>query len=248
MENHHFLEIHILPGLTPYQRAWDLQKRLVQELDDGAGMNTLLLLEHPPIYTLGRGGDEKNLLISHQEREEKGIDFLAIDRGGDITYHGPGQLVGYLIFQLDQWGNDPHLFLRLIEESIIRLLKPYGIEGERKKAYTGVWVKDEKIAAIGVKMNRRRNTKGYISSHGFALNLFPDLTMFKYINPCGITQYGVTSVEKVIGRRIPFSDIYDPVVNALSDTFQLEVVKQTLLDLDKSIEYRSERETKNGRE
>lgn len=234
MENGYTCTVYTLSGLTPYEQAWQLQKNWVKEIDQGERENSLLLLEHPHVYTLGRAGHEENLLISHHERERRGISFVRVDRGGDITYHGPGQLVGYLLFQLEMVGNDPHLFLRKIEEGLILFLKPYGIMGERKEGYTGVWVGDEKIAAIGVKLNKRRGGKGYISSHGFALNLTPDLSMFQMIHPCGITRYGVTSMEKLTGVPVSFSEVYSPLVNALSEVFQLNVQGISPLDIDEA--------------
>ncbi|WP_028987320.1 lipoyl(octanoyl) transferase LipB [Thermicanus aegyptius] len=230
------LDVLILSGLTPYQEAWDMQKELVKEVDKGRRSHTLLLLEHPHIYTLGRAGHEENLLITHQERERKGIDFQRIDRGGDITYHGPGQLVGYLIFHLADWGNDPHRFLRLIEEGLIQTLKFWNIEGERKETYTGVWVGDEKIAAIGVKLNRAKERVGYISSHGFALNISPDLQMFQYIRPCGIVHLGVTSMEKVLGKSPAISSLYSPIMDAFSSVFHFEKRNETYTHWKREVE------------
>lgn len=179
-----------------YQVAWEWQKKLVKMVDQGQQPDTLLLLEHPHVITLGRAADPAHVLIDSQERAAKGIELLAIDRGGDVTYHGPGQLVGYPIFSLQKRGNDPRRYLRDVEEVLIRTLSHFGLVAERMAPYTGVWVNQRKIAAIGVKMNRGRQTRAFITSHGFALNVHPDLEYFQHIIPCGIEEYGVTSMKE----------------------------------------------------
>ena len=187
-----------------YQEAWDLQKRLVSEIDRGERGDTLLLLEHPPTYTIGSDRHPEHLLLGPEELERRGISVFQIDRGGDITYHGPGQLVGYPLLYLDAVGLDLHRYLRDLEEAIIGLLAEFGLSGGRKPAYTGVWVGDEKIAAIGVKFNKARTRRGFVTSHGFALNVGRGVERegFAGIVPCGIAEYGVTSLESLTGLSL----------------------------------------------
>ncbi|THF75872.1 lipoyl(octanoyl) transferase LipB [Cohnella fermenti] len=187
-----------------YQQAWDLQKGVVAAIDQGSIGDALLLLEHPPTYTIGTDKHPEHLLLGEEELRRRGIGLFQIDRGGDITYHGPGQLVGYPMIYLAADGLDLHAYLRSLEEAIIGLLAEYGIEGGRKPEYTGVWVGDEKIAAIGVKFNRARNSRGFVTSHGFAFNVKKEVERegFQGIIPCGIAEYGVTSLESLTGRTL----------------------------------------------
>jgi lipoyl(octanoyl) transferase len=206
-------------GLVPYMEAWDRQKELVKQIDEGQTSNHLLLLEHPHTITLGRGFHQENLIFNQEYYEKQGIQIVEIDRGGDVTYHGPGQLVGYPIFHLGERGNDSHGYLRDLEEALIRALRPFGIEGGRKPPYTGVWVGDVKIAAIGVKFNRGRKNRGYITSHGFALNVNTDLRYFNLIIPCGIREYGVTSMEQLLGHPVDMDEVMDHVVKGFEEVF-----------------------------
>jgi len=187
--------------MMPYADGWELQKRIVREIDREERGDTMLLLQHPPTYTVGSQKHPEHLLLSREELAERGIGLFQIDRGGDITYHGPGQLVGYPLLYLDAAGLDLHAYLRSLEEVIIRWLAGYGIVGGRKADYTGVWVGDEKIAAIGVKFNKCRSRRGFVTSHGFALNLKAGIAEdgFRGIVPCGIQAYGVTSFEDLTG-------------------------------------------------
>jgi len=187
-----------------YGEAWELQKKLVRDVDRGDRPDTLLLLEHPPTYTIGSDRHPEHLLLGPEELKRRGIALYEIDRGGDITYHGPGQLVGYPLLYLNPAGLDLHRYLRDLEEAIIGLLAEFGLEGGRKPAYTGVWVGDEKIAAIGVKFNKARTRKGFVTSHGFALNVRKSVEEegFRGIVPCGISEYGVTSIEKLTGEKL----------------------------------------------
>lgn len=205
--NKRWLSTHIFESPQPYFPMWDLQKKWVGQIDEYQRLPSLLLLEHRPVYTMGRSAKEEHLLISKEMCDRLGIELAYIDRGGDITYHGPGQLVGYPLIMLDEWNNDAHLYLRKLESTIIQTLACFDIEGERKPPYTGVWVKDEKIAAIGVKFNRGRTSKCFITSHGFALNVNTDLTFFEHIIPCGIKEYGVTSMAKLIGHPIDMDEV-----------------------------------------
>lgn len=201
------LKVNVFSGKQKYFPMWDLQKEWVKEIDQQRRLQSLLLLEHDHVYTLGRGSHLENMLISEEVCKEKGIELAEIDRGGDVTYHGPGQLVGYPLILLDRWKNDAHLYLRKLEETIIQTIAHFGLKGDRKVPYTGVWVKDEKIAAIGVKFNRGQHSKAFITSHGFALNVNTDLSMFQYIIPCGIREYGVTSIEKLIGQQLDMDEV-----------------------------------------
>ena len=184
-------------GSVPYQRAWDLQRSLVDRVRAGEATDTLLLLEHPNVYTLGRKGTADHVLWDTAERARRKVDLVWSDRGGDATYHGPGQLVGYPILDLGRRGLDLLVYLRTLESSLIAYLGELGIEGATVPGLTGVWVGDEKVAAIGVKSN------GGVVSHGFALNLTTDLDYFEGIVPCGIADKRATSVERLTGRRTP---------------------------------------------
>ncbi|HEY8529125.1 MAG TPA: lipoyl(octanoyl) transferase LipB [Paenibacillaceae bacterium] len=194
------LEVRQLPRME-YGAAWELQKSLVREIDRGERPDTLLLLEHPPTYTIGSDRHPEHLLLPREELKRRGIAVFEIDRGGDITYHGPGQLVGYPLLYLDAEGLDLHAYLRKLEEAIIGLLAEFGLAGSRKPGYTGVWVGDAKIAAIGVKFNKARTRRGFVTSHGFALNVRSRVLDegFSGIVPCGIAEYGVTSLESETG-------------------------------------------------
>jgi len=198
------LDIRYIP-MIGYAEAWDRQKALVKAIDRGESPETILLLQHPPTYTIGSQNHPEHLLLNEAELEARGIDVFQIDRGGDITYHGPGQLVGYPLLYLDAAGLDLHAYLRSLEQALIDWLAGYGVTGSRKPEYTGVWVGDEKIAAIGVKFNKCRLRKGFVTSHGFALNLKAGIAGagFDGIVACGIQQYGVTSFEDVTGREMP---------------------------------------------
>lgn len=186
-------------GRIDYAETWNRQQELVKAIDRGEQPDTLLLLEHPPTYTIGSDRNPEHLLWSREQLQEKGIGLFEIDRGGDITYHGPGQLVGYPLVYLDAVGLDLHGYLRQLEQVIIDCLADYGVEGRRKPEYTGVWVGNEKIAAIGVKFNKCRHRRGFVTSHGFALNVKAGISGFEGIIPCGISEYGVTSLERCTG-------------------------------------------------
>ncbi|WP_373230455.1 lipoyl(octanoyl) transferase LipB [Cohnella sp.] len=204
-----------------YGQAWDLQKKLVREIDREERRDTLLLLEHPPTYTIGSDRHPEHLLYEKEELTRRGITVYEIDRGGDITYHGPGQLVGYPLLYLDAVGLDLHGYLRKLEEAIIKLLADFGIIGGRKPEYTGVWVGDSKIAAIGVKFNKARTRRGFVTSHGFALNVKKNVEQdgFQGIIPCGIAEYGVTSLETLTGMELQVEDIGNRIIPYFSEVF-----------------------------
>jgi lipoyl(octanoyl) transferase len=208
------VEVRRLPGLTPYAEAWDLQRKLVRARKKDEIPDTFLLCEHPPVYTVGRAAkDAGNLGAGEGHLRSLGAEVFWSDRGGDATFHGPGQIVGYPILRLKN--RDTHGYLRELEEVIIRALEDYGLEGWHHPEYTGVWVGEKKIAAIGVKFS-----SGWITSHGFALNVKTDLSWFDRITPCGIKEFGVTSLTRELGREVSLSEVEDKVVDRFLQTFR----------------------------
>ena len=205
-------------GIVDYETAHDLQKKILQERIDGKCLDHLILLQHNPVITIGRSGDNKNILASKTLLESFGITVHEIERGGDVTYHGPGQLTGYPIIDLRNYKKDVHWYLRQLEEVIIRVLAEYGIIGERVEKYTGVWVGDEKIAAIGVAVKR------WVTYHGFAFNVNPDLSYFKLINPCGITNKGITSLVNLLGYDVKMDEVERKIVSAFSEVFEINLL------------------------
>ena len=211
-------------GLMPYADAFELQKRLTEQRRTNEIPDTLLLLEHPPTITLGRNADRSHIVAKPDELALLGIECTESDRGGDVTYHGPGQLVGYPILDLNAPPHSPdlHEYFRRIEETLICSLKTFGIAGERFPGYTGVWVRREKgslekIGAIGIRVSR------WITRHGFAFNICSDLSHFEAIVPCGIHDYGVTSVSQVLGRHVGVSEAIPSVIDSFASTFDVQV-------------------------
>lgn len=196
-------------GCVPYADALALQEQFVARRRAGAVGDTLLLLEHPHVITLGTSARRDHILIEESQGRLLGIDVVETGRGGDVTYHGPGQLVGYPILDLKPDRCDLHRYVRDLEEILIRALLGFGIDAGRKQGMTGVWVGDGKIAAIGVRVS-----SGWITSHGFALNVATDLAYFDSIVPCGIRAYGVTSIERVTGQVVSIDDAADAVTAA----------------------------------
>jgi lipoyl(octanoyl) transferase len=188
-------------GTISYGDALELQAELVKQRRAGEIRDTLLLLEHPHVITLGSGSHDENVLVSAEERAARGIELFETGRGGDVTYHGPGQLVGYPIFDLKPDRQDLHRYLRDIEEALIGVLSDFGIAGSRKDGLTGVWAGDRKLAAIGVRVS-----SGWITSHGFALNVTTDLSFFGTIIPCGIRDHGVGSLGTELGRPVAMAE------------------------------------------
>ena len=182
-------------GRMEYLEAWRLQQALADERTQGLRQDTLLLLEHPPTYTIGRGGDQDAFLTPPAALEAMGAAVHHVDRGGRVTFHGPGQLVGYPIIDLSEWRRDVHAYLRALEEALIATLADFSVAAGRKRGYTGVWVGEAKIGAIGVKVSR------WVTTHGFALNVTCDLDWFGHIVPCGLRGKAVTSIERVDGTR-----------------------------------------------
>lgn len=219
-------------GQMDYQRAWDLQESLLQEAvrlkshenTRGNTSHHLLFVEHPPVYTLGKSGKKENVLISDDEMEERHIQFFQTNRGGDITYHGPGQLVGYPILDLEKFYTDIGKYLRSLEEVIILTLADYGLKGERSAGETGVWLepgvvgKERKICAMGVRCSR------WVTMHGFALNVQPDLDYFNNIIPCGIVDKQVTSLEKELGVAPAMDEVKHRLKKNFQKVFDVELV------------------------
>lgn len=206
-------------NLIGYSDAWELQHELHHQRKDKMISDVFLMLEHPHTYTLGKTADKKNLIGSKEYLEDNNISVYEIDRGGDITYHGPGQIVGYPIINLNEWQNDTHKYLRALEEVIIQTCKEYGLETERKEKYTGVWIENRKIAAIGIKISN------WISMHGFAFNVNTDLNLFNGIIPCGISDKEVTSLAKELGREISLSDVKEKLLNNFRVIFQYDEIE-----------------------
>ena len=224
-------------GRIAYQEAWDYQQRLQKELIDRKLTNRrrqaegrlgepqhhyLLFCEHPPVYTLGKSGSMENLLLNEEELEAGGFEFFKINRGGDITYHGPGQIVGYPLFDLDCFFTDVHRYVRLLEEAVIRTIAEYGLRGGREAGYTGVWLEaagsepKRKICAIGVHLSR------WVTMHGFAFNVNSNLDHFKNIIPCGIdeTDKSVTSMQKELGRELPLPEVKEKLKGHFAALFE----------------------------
>ena len=235
-------------GKKDYKETWLYQEELFKQIVDlkiqnrnlecpKETPNYFLYVEHPHVYTIGKSGDLSNLLLSEKQLEVKGATFYKINRGGDITYHGPGQIVGYPILDLENFFTDIHLYLRMLEEAIIRTCEHYGLVAGRITGLTGVWIdpasdNPRKICAFGVKASR------WISMHGFALNVNTDLTYFGHIVPCGIATKGVTSLQQELGRIIDTTAVKEHVLNNLQDLFlfNMEHVSRETLPKQKSNE------------
>lgn len=209
-------------GRCDYQEAYLLQKQLLCRRIGGKIPDTLILLQHPPVFTIGRKGTRKNILVSNEVLYREGILVYNTDRGGDITYHGPGQIVGYPILDLNLHGRDVRRVIKMYEEVIIRLLAYYGLKGSRLLDHPGVWIKHEKVCAIGIGISN------WVSYHGFALNVNTNLTHFGYIIPCGITGRGVTSMARILGRDVDEAGVAGELVKLFGQVFDLEMKHQTL--------------------
>ena len=218
-------------GLTDYFDTWQYQTEIHQKLKDEKKIinnpnpsHNLIFCEHHAVFTLGRSGSQENLIVSLEYLAENNIQFYKINRGGDITYHGPGQIVGYPIFDLDLFFNDVHKYVRLLEESVIQTLEHYNITGYREPGYTGVWINSgyekRKICAIGVHLSR------WISLHGFAFNINTNLDHFNYIIPCGIKDEGksVTSLEKELGAKQNIDEVKYILKNKISSIFEFDML------------------------
>ncbi len=220
-------------GLIDYKQCWEYQEKLFAEIVErkrenrrenlnNVTPNYLLFCEHPHVYTLGKSGDKSNLLVNEESLKNRGATFYKINRGGDITYHGPGQIVGYPILDLDNFFTDIHKYLRLLEEAIILTLKEYGLEAERSEGETGVWFgvgtpKARKICAFGVKTSR------WVTMHGFAFNVNSDLSYFENIIPCGIADKKVTSLKKELGKELDLEDVKKRVLVHVAKLFEMTI-------------------------
>jgi lipoyl(octanoyl) transferase len=205
-------------GVVDYAEALAAQKRLVQDRRDGLIQDQLLLLEHPHVITRGSSATDANILADAQERAARGISLFDSGRGGDVTYHGPGQLVGYPILDLKPDRKDLHQYLRDLEQVLIHVLGDFDLQGVRVKGLTGVWVGDRKVAAIGVRVS-----SGWITSHGFALNVDTDLSYFSSIVPCGIPDREVTSLTQVLGHPVTIDSAVRSVQNRFAEHFGCEI-------------------------
>lgn len=212
-------------GKVPYRKALEIQLKLLEMRTQGEIGDTLLLLEHPPTFTIGRRGNMGNLLAAKNYLSKAGIHFEVISRGGDITYHGPGQLVGYPIMDLNGMGRDIHKYLRNLEETIIVSLGDFGIRGRRIKGVTGVWAKWHKIASIGVGVRR------WVTYHGFALNVNTDLSYFDMIVPCGIENVKMTSIQRWLAKKeeIDMPEVEDSIIKAFSQVYNISHSKTITL-------------------
>ena len=200
-------------GRVPYARGLELQAELVAERQAGRIPDQLLLLEHDPVFTLGRNARQENVLFPAEALRERGFDVFETGRGGDVTYHGPGQVVGYPILELQPERRDVHRYVRDLEEVMIRTCADYGLAARRVEGLTGAWLGDDKVGAIGVRIAR------WVTSHGFALNVGTDLAPFDLIVPCGIRGRGVTSLERALGRPVPIDAVMDRLTLRFSDLF-----------------------------
>jgi lipoyl(octanoyl) transferase len=205
-------------GRMPYRPAFELQAQILDEVASGQRPHTLIFVEHDPVLTLGANFHESNLLYPPEHYERLGIAIERTDRGGDVTYHGPKQLVIYPIFRVSELGRDLHKWLRDLEETMIAALRQFGLEGYRFPPHTGVWTNGRKIAAIGIKV------KKWVSMHGIALNCDNDLAPFQAIIPCGIADYGVTSLTQETGRGIGIAEAKPAVRRAFEEVFRLKIL------------------------
>lgn len=229
-------------GKIHYREAWDYQETLLKQnlnlkaiarnnhilSTEALTKNYFLLCEHPPVYTLGKSGNSSHVLLNDEQREKMGIEYFHTNRGGDITFHGLQQLVGYPILDLEKFYTDIGKYLRNLEEVIIRAISGYGITGQRSPGETGVWLdpdipgKERKIAAIGVRCSR------WITMHGFALNVNTDLSYFNHIIPCGIANKQVTSIEKELGRKVNFEEAKKTICKNFEDVFQVQLFESAI--------------------
>ena len=220
-------------GASSYKEVWDYQEKLLHEnvehkRNGEYTTNYLLFTEHAPVYTLGKNGNTMHVLVSEQQRKQKGIEYFHINRGGDITFHRPGQLVGYPIFDLDQFKADLGWYLRSLEEVIILTMAEYGLQGDRSKGETGVWIessikgRERKICAMGIRCSR------WITMHGFAFNVNTDLSYFNYIVPCGIANKKVTSLEKELGHSVPMNEVKEKIKKNFERVFEVEINNKSL--------------------
>jgi lipoyl(octanoyl) transferase len=205
-------------GRISFEDAYLMQKQAVSRLQQGSGGECFFLLEHPHVVTNGRNASDDSLLGDPVSLKSKGITFVHTDRGGDVTYHGPGQLVGYPIFRLESGRRDVRKFALDIETALMNALAPYGIACNRHGQYRGVWTRGRKIASIGLRISR------WVTSHGFALNVNTDLSYFSFIRPCGISGCEMTSMERELGSAVDMTDVKHNIMRSFSQVFQREMI------------------------
>ena len=198
-------------GLSPFKEVWDLQKELVKKRQNGQIKDTLILAEHEPVYTLGKNANENHIL----QNSPRDVKTYQIERGGDVTFHGPGQLVGYPILDLHNYKKSINWYMRGLEQLLIYTLAEFMVTAERKEGLTGVWVGDEKIAALGVRVTR------WITMHGFSLNVTPDLTYYSGIIPCGIFEYGVTSMARILTDEVTVDSVKQVLIEKFMNQFRI---------------------------
>ncbi|MFQ5874317.1 MAG: lipoyl(octanoyl) transferase LipB [Dehalococcoidia bacterium] len=206
-------------GPSEFGRAWQLQRYLWQARLEGKLDDLLIFTEHHPTYTIGRGGDEAHLLAEEEELRGKGVTLYRIDRGGDITYHGPGQLVGYPILDLSALYKDIHRYLRELEKALIMTMTDFGLEARQVPGLTGVWVKERKLASIGIRVSR------WVTMHGFALNVATDMAFFRDIIPCGIWGKEMTSMAELLGVELPLHQVAERFTINFGEVFGREMIK-----------------------
>lgn len=216
-------------GFMPYREAWDFQRKLYQKRVDDSIPDTLIFVEHDHVITKGRSGKEENILVKPEELNDEGVGFYEVERGGDVTYHGPGQLVGYPIFKLQKGLIGVRPFVANIEEALVRAMKEFGIDADasmrmQKGLPVGVWVGSDKLVAIGVAI------KHWVSFHGFALNVSPELDMFSLIVPCGLKDKGVTSMEKILGVKPDFDKVKEAVRRSFEEVFEIRFEERDMED------------------
>ena len=204
-------------GLVEYDTALKLQGQLVKARLNGEIADTILFLQHPPVLTIGAGGGDDNIISSRHALAEKGVAVVPTDRGGNISCHEPGQLVGYPIFDLTARGKDLHRYIHDLEEVIIRALRDYGIEAQRDSRYPGVWVGDDKVCALGIRVTR------WVTKHGFALNVNNDLKCFSYVHPCGINNCGITSLSRLLNREVAIEDLTTRIIGHWMQVFNMTI-------------------------
>lgn len=217
-----FIDLH----RQPYQPVWDFQRRLQRLRIEQKIPDTLIFVEHKPVYTIGKNGSDLHVIASGQFLQNQGIEVIHVDRGGDATYHGPGQLVGYPIFDLHQHKQSVSFYMRQLEEVFIDALKNWNLEGSRTDGYTGVWIGDEKITALGVRISR------WVTMHGFAFNVNTNLEHYRGIIPCGIFHRGVTSLEKQFGRPLEIPKVKEVVLDSFKKVFGFTEVKIEKVNLE----------------
>lgn len=211
---------------VPYPESLHLQERLVRDRREKKMRDLLMILEHPSVITITSHKNLRNLLVSMETLQSEGITICSTNRGGDITYHGPGQLVGYLVMDLNEHGKDLHRYVASVEEMIVGVLKEYDIPAHADAKYPGVWVDDAKIAAIGIAVKR-----GWITMHGFSLNIDPSLSFYSYIVPCGLRDKKITSMRKVLGTSVDTLSVRQRLGDHFGEMFNLRVRKIALVDV-----------------